>query len=340
MRHKRILSGTFSRPVYHITSRTCNADFYFDEACKRKLAGLIRGYAGFCGVEIFTWCILSNHFHILCEVPPCQAEQIDDPELLRRLACIYPEPVVRKTRLALEHAAALGGESGRAVRERVRAPHLKRMGSLADFLKGIKQSFTQWFNKRREREGTAWQGRFHSSLVGGEGEAGTASVARVVAAYIDLNPVRAGLVGDPKDYAWSGYGAAVGGGDAQALAGLGRLLGRHAKGAGPAGAEELDGYRLLLLETGNEAGQEPGGGRAGVAAGLVAQARRERRAGLPLHRRIEPMSRAAVVGDAAFVAQVDKRGLLAGRLGYLAAFTIRWERAVGASGSNGLADEL
>ncbi len=32
-----------------------------------------------------------------------------------------------------------------------------------------------------------------------------------MAAYIDLNPVRAGLVSDPKDYRWCGYGEAVGG---------------------------------------------------------------------------------------------------------------------------------
>jgi hypothetical protein len=36
--------------------------------------------------------------------------------------------------------------------------------------------------------------------------------ARTMAAYIDLNPVRAGMVSDPADYRWSGYGEAVGGG--------------------------------------------------------------------------------------------------------------------------------
>ena len=39
-------------------------------------------------------------------------------------------------------------------------------------------------------------------------ESGTA--ARAMAAYIDLNPVRAGMVKDPADYRWSSYGEAVG----------------------------------------------------------------------------------------------------------------------------------
>jgi hypothetical protein len=44
-----------------------------------------------------------------------------------------------------------------------------------------------------------------------------------MAAYIDLNPVRAGMVEDPKDYRWSGYGEAVAGGQS-ARAGLSRLV--------------------------------------------------------------------------------------------------------------------
>jgi hypothetical protein len=51
-----------------------------------------------------------------------------------------------------------------------------------------------------------WEERFKSVIV----ESGTA--ARTMAAYIDLNPVRAGMVKDPADYRWSSYGEAVGGG--------------------------------------------------------------------------------------------------------------------------------
>jgi hypothetical protein len=53
--------------------------------------------------------------------------------------------------------------------------------------------------------------RFKSVLVE-DGEA-----LRTMAAYIDLNPVRAGMVKDPKDYRWCGYGEAMGGGTAARL---------------------------------------------------------------------------------------------------------------------------
>jgi hypothetical protein len=81
-----------------------------------------------------------------------------------------------------------------------------RMQDLAEFMKGLLQRFTQWFNRAHSRSGTLWEDRFKSVIV----EDGVA--ARTMAAYIDLNPVRAGMVKDPADYRWSSYGEAVGGG--------------------------------------------------------------------------------------------------------------------------------
>jgi hypothetical protein len=52
--------------------------------------------------------------------------------------------------------------------------------------------------------GTLWEGRFKSVLVEGTGQ-----TLSTMAAYIDLNPVRAGIVKDPADYRWSGYAEAV-----------------------------------------------------------------------------------------------------------------------------------
>jgi hypothetical protein len=80
------------------------------------------------------------------------------------------------------------------------------MHDLSDFMKTLLQRFTRWFNRTHQRTGTLWEERFKSVLV----ESGTA--ARTMAAYIDLNPVRAGMVEDPADYRWSSYGEAVGGG--------------------------------------------------------------------------------------------------------------------------------
>jgi hypothetical protein len=61
-----------------------------------------------------------------------------------------------------------------------------------------------WYNRSHERFGTLWAERFKSVLVEGQG-----NPLQTMAAYIDLNPVRAGLVEDPKEYRFCGYAEAV-----------------------------------------------------------------------------------------------------------------------------------
>ena len=88
--------------------------------------------------------------------------------------------------------------------EELRQKLWSQMLDLSQFMKLLKQRFSQWFNRVHDREGTLWEGRFRSTLVEGNSPA-----LATVAAYIDLNPVRAGLVDDPKDYRWCGYAEAV-----------------------------------------------------------------------------------------------------------------------------------
>ena len=73
-------------------------------------------------------------------------------------------------------------------------------------MKALLIRFTRWFNRTHERRGSLWEERFKSVIV----ESGIA--ARTITAYIDLNPVRAGMVSDPALYRWSSYGEALGGG--------------------------------------------------------------------------------------------------------------------------------
>jgi hypothetical protein len=82
-------------------------------------------------------------------------------------------------------------------------------------MKTVKQRFSIWFNQNHSRFGTLWAERFTSTIVEGNHH----FAMRTVAAYIDLNPVRAGIVRDPKDYRWCGYGEAeaVGGKMVQGL---------------------------------------------------------------------------------------------------------------------------
>jgi putative transposase len=69
------------------------------------------------------------------------------------------------------------------------------------FMKHLGQCYVQAVNKRLARSGTLWEGRFRSSLVQSE------SYVLACYRYIELNPVRAGMVSSPDDYSWSSYAA-------------------------------------------------------------------------------------------------------------------------------------
>jgi REP element-mobilizing transposase RayT len=200
----------------------------------------------FTGCRVLSYCLMSNHFHILLEVPPMAAEGLPDTELLKRIEVFYPTWKVRELRDALESARERGNM---AEVERIHASYAYRMHDLSEFMKTLLQRFSSWFNRRHGRTGRLWEQRFKSVLV----ENGTA--ARTMAAYIDLNPVRAGICEDPADYRWCSYAEAVAGGR-KARAGLVRALRGHEGNDGTARGWAQGGlakvYRGILLGRGVE----------------------------------------------------------------------------------------
>ena len=194
--------------IYHCISRVVNRDFVFQAAEKEQLRMLMRMYEVFSGNRVLSYCFMSNHIHLLLEIVPAAPEGISDGELLRRLRAINSEAQVAEVAEELEGARKAVAE-GRADESLVKAIHARftyRMHDLSQFMKSFMQRYTQWHNGRHRRKGRLWEDRFKSVIV----ESGIA--ARTMAAYIDLNPVRAGMVADPAGYRWSSYGEAVGGG--------------------------------------------------------------------------------------------------------------------------------
>ncbi|MFZ4873989.1 transposase [Janthinobacterium sp. Mn2066] len=68
-------------------------------------------------------------------------------------------------------------------------------------MKALNQRYTQYFNWRYGRSGSVWEGRYKSCLVQGE------RYLLICQRYIELNPVRAGMVAMPGQYRWSSYRA-------------------------------------------------------------------------------------------------------------------------------------
>ena len=117
----------------------------------------------------------------------------------------------------------------------------EKFSNLSEFLKERKQRFSRYYNKLHERRGYFWGDRFKSVIV----EKGDTLINCL--AYIDLNPIRAGLVAIPEDYRWSsmGYHAQT----ANKSAFLSTDFGLSAYGE-MFGAERLTDYREFLYEKG------------------------------------------------------------------------------------------
>ena len=246
--------------IYHCLSRVVDRRFVLGPAEREQFVRYLRTYERFCAVRVLAFCVMSNHFHLLLEVPSAPEQRgahWSDERLLDHLSNLYSKQQMGKLRGELQHYRK---QNNTAAAEAFRERYFRRMWDLSQFMKTLKQRFTSWFNRRHDRRGTLWEERFKSILV----EDGHA--ARTTAAYIDLNPVRAGMVDDPKRYRWCSYGEAVAGGK-RSREGLQRVMfeaGAACDGETGA-AEQLLSWRksshryrrMLLLSMALDRGEAP-----------------------------------------------------------------------------------
>lgn len=145
----RYARGTIAGVIYHIMHRGNNKQVvFFTEDDYSYFIELIKQAKKNFKVKIYSYCLMTNHVHILLE-----------PEIT-------------------EH--------------------------LAKFIKFIAQNYTQYINKTYKRTGTFWEGRYKSCAVSND------IYLFACSRYIEMNPLRAGLAGDPLDYEYSSYHHKVG----------------------------------------------------------------------------------------------------------------------------------
>lgn len=238
MRGPRLkLDSSKEDAYYHCISRTAGGEWLLGEREKEMLRKQMWELADYCGLEIVTYALMSNHYHILVKVP--LRKNLTDAELLTRYRALHSnrKPSQERRLLVVEADMAVGGPLGRSWRERQE----RLMYDISQYNKLLKQRFTIWYNATHDRFGTLWAARFRSLLV----ERGSALLK--VAAYIDGNASRAGMVADPKDYRFCGYAEAVAG-NRQACNGQEEAVGHE----GREGAERYRSWLVMLLSEGRE----------------------------------------------------------------------------------------
>ncbi len=167
------------KTILHITSKTAGGLFLLQPRhVKVKFLNILKSLLSVFSFKLITFVIMDNHFHLFLEVK--NINDLSDDEILKKLTKLnmYKKYVFLKDIKTLR----------------------RKLSDLSEFVKNLKERFSKWFNKTFGRYGYLWGGRYKCVLIE-EGEA-----YEVCKRYIEMNPVRAGMVENPEDYEFSGCG--------------------------------------------------------------------------------------------------------------------------------------
>ena len=188
---------------YHLMSRTNDRRFLFSKGrVKGEIVSLLRKAAAFSGIRLEAWCVMDNHFHIVCEVVKPD-EPVPEAEVVRRIGLLKGERFASEL---AEHWSNLRSCGMDSVVDAALNGWRARMHDVSQFAKTFKElviiSYKAFLRTSAESDkpnycGSIWSGRFKSTLV--EGGRYLATCVR----YVELNPVRAGMVSQARDYAYS-----------------------------------------------------------------------------------------------------------------------------------------
>ena len=183
MSHVRIKEVCEDQPVYYlVTNRVAGGRFLFKDQEKQRLKKLLFSGVDRLSYQVVDYVFMDNHFHLIMKIPPI--DKISDSELLKRYRIYKNDPEIDFFTNA----------------ERIDFKF--KIHDISFIIGNFEQRFVQWFNRTHNSWGRLFGQRFDSELI--EVSEHSDSLLRVMA-YVTLNPVRAGLVKDPKDFHFCGY---------------------------------------------------------------------------------------------------------------------------------------
>jgi hypothetical protein len=166
---------------YHLYSRIAGVRGYYplsEAATTRKLMDTIEHFTGiyFCEAAAFT--VLGNHYHLVAKF--AAPWPVGEDELRARARRMYPSKASQQqidewTKTEWDHFR-------------------QRLFDVSELMRNIQSGFARWYNRTNQRRGRFWGDRFKSVYL--ENEAAVLDCML----YIELNPVRAGLVERPEDW--------------------------------------------------------------------------------------------------------------------------------------------
>jgi len=147
----------------------------------RRLIGLIDHFSAIYFCEVAAFCVMGSHYHLVTKFD--QARKVSRKELRARTRLMYP------SRVAQLQIDGWNEEQWEHYR--------RRLFDVSEYMRNIQAGFASWYNRSFERRGRFWADRFKSVFL----EDKQAVLDCML--YVELNPVRAGLVQRPEEWVGS-----------------------------------------------------------------------------------------------------------------------------------------
>ena len=186
------LVAEYAPGFYHCVSRCvrraflCGTDRYTGQCFEHRKAWVeqrLLELAERFAVAIYAYAVMSNHLHVVLYVDPTAVQAWSGDEVARRWALLFP----RKDETEAERDLRIAVLS--ADPERIEVLR-SRLGSLSWFMRCLTEPIARWANAEDACKGRFWEGRFKSQALLDD------AALLAAMAYVDLNPVRAGIAAE------------------------------------------------------------------------------------------------------------------------------------------------
>ncbi|ARN72648.1 transposase [Oceanicoccus sagamiensis] len=195
---RKTLVSIADTPYYHIVSRCvrrsylCGVDHHSGKSYEHRrqwIVDRIRLLSSLFAVDLCSYAVMSNHYHLVVKLNPDQVNRLTDQEVIDRWLSLFKGPLLVQR---FNAGIALSKPELDTVSEIITLWR-KRLADLSWFMKCLNQPIARKANLEDQCTGHFWEGRFKSQALL------TDEALLSCMAYVDLNPVRAAMAQTPED---------------------------------------------------------------------------------------------------------------------------------------------
>lgn len=193
-------------PWYHVVNRCvrraflCGQDAATGQCFEHRRGWIetrIRELASVFTIDVAAYAVMSNHYHAVLRVDAARAQALGDDEVLRRWTQLFTGPLLVQRYLG----GALLGEAERLKVAEFAALYRQRLADVSWFMRVLNETIARQANAEDGCTGRFWEGRFKSQALLDE------QALLAAMAYVDLNPIRAGMAQSLEDSAHTSIAA-------------------------------------------------------------------------------------------------------------------------------------